>query len=67
MNATELRAKSRQELDEELLKLRKEHFNLRLQRATGQLTRPHEYGRVRKDIARIKTVIAEIDKQGEAK
>lgn len=67
MNATELRAKSRQELDEELLKLRKEHFNLRLQRATGQLTRPHDYGRVRKDIARIKTVIAEIDKQGEAK
>ena len=67
MNANELRAKSRQELDEELLKLRKEHFNLRLQRATGQLTRPHEYGRVRKDIARIKTVIAEIDKQGEAK
>ena len=67
MKATELRAKSRQELDEELLKLRKEHFNLRLQRATGQLTRPHEYGRVRKDIARIKTVIAEIDKQGEAK
>jgi large subunit ribosomal protein L29 len=67
MKATELRAKSRQELDEELLKLRKEHFNLRLQRATGQLTRPHDYGRVRKDIARIKTVIAEIDKQGEAK
>ena len=67
MKATELRAKSRQELDEELLKLRKEHFNLRLQRATGQLTRPHEYGGVRKDIARIKTVIAEIDKQGEAK
>jgi large subunit ribosomal protein L29 len=67
MKATEIRAKSRQELDEELLKLRKEHFNLRLQRATGQLTRPHEYGRVRKDIARIKTVIAEIDKQGEGK
>ena len=67
MNANELRAKSRQELDEELLKLRKEHFNLRLQRATGQLTRPHEYGRVRKDIARIKTVIAEFDKQGEGK
>lgn len=67
MKATELRAKSRQELDEELLKLRKEHFNLRLQRATGQLTRPHDYGRVRRDIARIKTVIAEIDKQGEAK
>ena len=67
MNANELRAKSRQELDEELLKLRKEHFNLRLQRATGQLTRPHEYGRVRKDIARIKTVIAQIDGQGEGK
>ena len=67
MKATELRAKSRQELDEELLKLRKEHFNVRLQRATGQLTRPHDYGRVRRDIARIKTVIAEIDKQGEAK
>lgn len=67
MKASEMRSKSKQELEEELLTLRKEHFNLRLQRATGQMTRPHEYGRVRKNIARVKTVITEIENQGEGK
>lgn len=63
MKAQELRARPREELEEELLDLRKEQFNLRMQRATGQLTRPHEYSRVRKDIARIKTVIGELDRR----
>lgn len=67
MKASEIRSKSKQELTEELLSLRKEQFNLRLQRATGQMTRPHEYSRVRKSIARVKTVIAEIENQGEGK
>jgi large subunit ribosomal protein L29 len=67
MKASEIRSKSKQELTEELLSLRKEQFNLRLQRATGQMTRPHEYSRVRKNIARVKTVIAEIENQGEGK
>jgi len=56
MNAKELRAKSASELAEELLKLRKEQFALRMQRATGQGLKPTEFGRVRKTIARLKTV-----------
>ncbi|HZX22251.1 MAG TPA: 50S ribosomal protein L29 [Woeseiaceae bacterium] len=67
MKASELREKTAEELGEELLKLRKEQFNLRLQQATGQLTRPHEYRRVRKEIARVKTVLTEVSTQGEAK
>ena len=59
MKASELREKTAEELGEELLNLRKEQFNLRIQQATGQLTRPHEYRRVRKAIARVKTLIRE--------
>jgi len=59
MNASELRNKNAEELTDELLELRKEQFNLRMQQATGQLVRPHEYRRVRRDIARIKTVLRE--------
>jgi large subunit ribosomal protein L29 len=65
MNAEDLRKKSVDELSEELLELRREQFNLRMQRATGQLSRPHEYGRVRKDIARVKTVMAELRAKSE--
>ena len=61
MRAEDLRTKSADELSEELLGLRREQFNLRMQRATGQLARPHEYSRVRKDIARVKTVLTELD------
>ena len=60
MDASELRNKSQQELSDELIELRKEQFNLRMQLATGQLARPNEYRRVRRDIARIKTVINEM-------
>ena len=59
MKAEQLRSKSEAELAEELVKLRREQFNLRMQQATGQLVRPDQYGKVRKDIARIKTVLAE--------
>jgi len=59
MNATDLRKKNRQELTEELLGLRREQFNLRMQQATGQLVRSDEYRKVRKNIARIKTVLRE--------
>ena len=59
MNATELRAKSVEELDREMLDLLREQFNLRMQAATGQLARPHLVGQVRKNIARIKTVLNE--------
>jgi large subunit ribosomal protein L29 len=60
MKANDLRALSAEDLDKELLGLRREQFNLRMQRATGQLARPHEYGRVKKDIARVKTVLSDL-------
>jgi large subunit ribosomal protein L29 len=47
---------------EELLQLRREQFNLRMQQATGQLARSDQYRRVRKDIARVKTVMNEQEK-----
>ncbi len=66
MNATELREKNPAELEKSLLELRKEQFNLRMQQGTGQLARPSEMRRVRKDIARLKTVLSEV-KSGEVK
>ncbi len=59
MDAKELRQKSSAELSDELLKLRKEQFALRMQRATGQGVKPDQFGKVRKTIARLKTVLAE--------
>ncbi len=59
MKAAELREMNQEALEEELLKLRREQFNLRMQRATGQEMPAHDYRRVRKDIARIKTVMTE--------
>ena len=59
MEAKGLRGKAARELNEDLLKLRREQFSLRMQRATGQAVKPHDFGRVRKDIARLKTVLAE--------
>jgi large subunit ribosomal protein L29 len=59
MEARELRGKTAAELKEELLKLRREQFNLRMQRATGQMARPDQFGKVRKDIARLKTALGE--------
>jgi len=66
MNAEDLRNKSVEELTTELLDLRREQFNLRMQRATGQLARPHEYGRVKKDIARVKTIMVELKAKSES-
>ena len=60
MNAADLRKKSVEELNEELVALRREQFNLRMQQATGEHPRNHEHGRVRKDIARVKTVLTEL-------
>jgi large subunit ribosomal protein L29 len=56
MDAKELRGKSAEQLTEELLKLRKEQFALRMQRATGQAMKPDQFNKVRKNIARLKTV-----------
>ena len=60
MKANDLRGMSQEDLNKELLNLRREQFSLRMQRATGQLARPHEYGRVNKDIARVKTILGEL-------
>ncbi len=65
MKATELRDKDIKALEGELLEQRKEQFNLRMQQATGQLARPDQVTRVRRDIARLKTVINEKIKAGE--
>lgn len=56
MKAKELRQKSEAELGKELLDLRKAQFSLRMQLATQQLNNTSQLGRVRKDIARIKTI-----------
>ena len=56
MDAKELRSKSAAELTDELLKLRKEQFALRMQRATGQAPKPDQFTKVRRNIARLKTV-----------
>ena len=54
--AEKLRAKNAAELNDELLKLRKEQFALRMQRATGQSPKPDQFTKVRRNIARLKTV-----------
>ncbi len=57
MNAAELREKSVEELNEELLSLLRDQFNYRMQKATGQLSQSHLLKQSKRDIARIKTVL----------
>jgi large subunit ribosomal protein L29 len=57
MNIDDVRRMSAEELSDELLSLKKEQFNLRFQAATGQLEKTHRVQEVRRDIARIKTVL----------
>lgn len=61
MKASALRAMSADELMEELVRLRREQFDLRMQVATGQGGRSHQKGLVRRDIARVKTVLRELE------
>lgn len=63
MKAKDLREKSSEELNKELLALRREQFNLRMQYATGQMSQTHQFGGIRRDIARIKTVLREAGSQ----
>jgi large subunit ribosomal protein L29 len=60
MEAQELRKKSEEELNEELVALRREQFNLRMSQATGEMNQHTEHKRVRKDIARVKTILNEL-------
>ena len=59
MKIADVRAKTPDQLNEELSTLEKEQFNLRVQRATGQLENTSRVRQVRRDIARIKTVLVE--------
>ena len=59
MKASELQEKSPQELRDTLFDLLKEQFNLRMQQGTGQLARPHLMKDVRRNIARVKTILNE--------
>jgi large subunit ribosomal protein L29 len=59
MKAKDLRQKGAGELQEELLKLRREQFNLRMAQASGQAAKPDQFGKVRRNLARLKTVLAE--------
>jgi large subunit ribosomal protein L29 len=66
MDASELRNKTQAELQLELDGLLREQFNLRMQKGTGQLSRPDQVKKVRRNIARIKTVLNEKAKAGTA-
>ena len=59
MEAAELKTKSPDELQKELNSLLKAQFNLRMQKATQQLTNTSQLGKVRRDIARVRTVLAQ--------
>lgn len=63
MKASELRVKSVEELNNELIELRRAQFSLRMQLATQQLNKVDQVGKVRRDIARVRTVLAEKAKQ----
>ncbi|WP_119328263.1 50S ribosomal protein L29 [Cysteiniphilum halobium] len=60
----ELKAKSAEELKAHKIDLLKEQFNLRMQKGTGQLTQNHMFKNIRRDIARINTVLSEKQKVG---
>jgi large subunit ribosomal protein L29 len=66
MKANELRQKSADELKLELDGLLREQFNLRMQKGTGQLSRPDQVKKVRRDIARVKTILNEKATAGKA-
>lgn len=66
MKASELQGKTQAELRDTLHDLLKEQFNLRMQRGTGQFSRPHLMKDVRRNIARVKTVMNQKRQAGEA-
>ena len=66
MKASDVRNKSTDQLKDELIKLKKEQFNLRFQSATGQLEKTARAKEVRRDIARVKTILREKAVAGQA-
>jgi len=66
MNATELRSKSVDELQAQIIELRKQQFKMRMQLATGELSKNHQVAVVRREIARVKTVLTELARSAAA-
>jgi large subunit ribosomal protein L29 len=66
MNVNEMKGKTDIELRDELKALLQEQFNLRMQKGMGQMTNVNELRRVRRDIARIKTIMTEKSTEGKA-
>ena len=64
MKASELREKTAAELNEQLNTLYRDQFTCRMQKSTGQLAQSHMTGSIKKDIARVKTIITEKEKVG---
>jgi large subunit ribosomal protein L29 len=64
MEIKDLRQKSAAQLKDQLIELRQEQFNLRMQRSQGQLTQTHQFRNVRRDVARIKMALGEVAKKG---
>jgi len=60
MKASEIRQKSKDELGSMLLELSREQFNLKMQKGTGQLSKPDQVKKVRRDVARIHTILNEM-------
>ena len=60
MKANELRKKNKDELGVMLMDLSRERFNLRMQKATGQLAKPDQVKKVRREVARIQTILNEV-------
>jgi large subunit ribosomal protein L29 len=67
MNAKDLRGKEPKDLQVEIIKLRREQFSLRMQAASGQTVKPSDFGKVKKNIARVKTVMSEKARAGARK
>ena len=61
MNTSDLRTKTSEELQSLLLDLNREKFNLRMQQGTGQLSKPSQMKAVRRQIARVKTILPEME------
>lgn len=60
MKASELRKQTREELNSTLSDLARERFNLKMQKATGQLSKPDQMRKVRRNIARVHTILTEM-------
>jgi large subunit ribosomal protein L29 len=67
MSAKELRGKNAADLQGELVKLRREQFSLRFQAASGQTVKSSDFGKVKRSIARVKTVMTEMARAGAKK